>query len=460
MKQLRHWLERRRSPPPSTDETAQALRNWLGQQRSGYDVNEALTVLANANPETDWTGWSRSYNGYVRELAVRMLARRRSSEALSVLLTRANDWVPAIRAQALRGIEDYLADEQVSLILQNLSQLLALSRQQRGDHRSLLQDVKSLLARPEHAAEVKAAWLGLRGQASRFLFHVLAEGDGSATLLEQALHHPDPVVRSLAVDAARKQPITTRQALLHAAMTNASATVRGKSLRLLMKEPIPTLEALERGLLDSSASVRSIALWHAPREGVEPAQVLQQSVSGAMPATSAQWLGVLSLSATLGKPVPTAWLNVALRSASARTRLVAIAQLDDEALPAFIEQLEHPSPKVFRGALERLRKLSWESLLGPVRHYLDQRWRELDQTRRDALFGLLPYWQRLAYLLRQIDEAPDSTYWMKALRSWSYQRYPGQDPLTPDEERQALAERIRQLVATGQLPKGSLTCID
>lgn len=460
MKQLKLWLERRRSPDNPTDETAQALRNWLGQQRPGYDVNEALTVLANANPETDWPGWSRSYNGYVRELAVRMLAHRRSAEALGVLLTRANDWVPAIRVQALQGIEDYLADEQVSLVLQNLPQLLVLSRQQRGDHRSLLQKVQSLLARPEHAAEVKAAWFGLRGQASRLLFRVLAEGDGSAALLEQALRHPDPVVRTLAVDAARKQPIATRQALLQTAMTNASATVRGKALRLLMKESMAPLEALERGLLDSSASVRSIALWHAPREGIEPAQVLLQSVSGAMPATTAQWLGVLSLSAALGKPVPTAWLDVALRSASTRTRLVAIDQLDDEALPAFIEQLEHPSPKVFRGALARLRKLSWESLQGPISHYLDQRWRELDETRREALFGLLAYWQRLAYLLRQIDETSDSTYWVKALRSWSYQRYAGQDPLTPNEERQVLAERIRQMVATGQLPNGSLTCID
>ncbi|MFV3368647.1 PBS lyase [Pseudomonas sp. NY15435] len=460
MKQLKHWLERRRSPDTPSDETAQALRNWLDQQRAGYGVNEALTVLANANPETDWPGWSRSYNGYVRELAVRMLARRRSAEALGVLLTRANDWVLAIRVQALQGIEDYLADEQVSLILQNLPQLLALSRQQRGDHRSLLHKVQSLLARPEHAAEVKATWLGLRGEAARLLFRVLAEADGSAALVEQALRHPDPVVRTRAVDAARKQPSAIRQALLHMAMANASATVRGKALRLLMKEPMVPPEALERGLLDSSASVRSIALWHAPREGIDPAQVLLQSVSGAMPATTARWLGVLSLSATLGKPVYTTWLDVALRSASTRVRLAAIAQLDEDALPAFIEQLEHPSPKVFRGALERLRKLPWQSLQGPISHYLDRRWRELDETRRETLFGLLAYWQRLAYLLRKIDEAPDSTYWVKALRSWSYQRYAGQDPLTPPEERQALAERIRQLVATGQLPKGSLTCID
>ncbi|MCP8463902.1 hypothetical protein NK553_08100 [Pseudomonas sp. ZM23] len=460
MKQLKHWLERRRSPDNPTDETTQALRNWLGQQRSCYGVNEALSVLANATPETDWPGWSRSYNGYVRELAVRMLARRRSAEALGILLTRANDWVPGIREQALQGIEGYLADEQVSLVLQNLPQLLALSRQQRGDHRFLLQKVQSLLAKPEHAAEVKAAWFGLRGQASHLLFSVLAEGDGSAALLEQALRHPDPVVRTLAVDAARKQPLAPRQALLHTAMTNASTTVRGKALRLLMKEPMPPLEALECGLLDSSASVRSIALWHALREGVEPAQVLLQSTSGTMPTTTSRWLGVLGLSAALGKPVPTAWLEVALRSANTRTRLAAIAQLEGGALPAFIEQLEHASPKVFRGALERLRKLSWQSLQGPIGHYLDQHWRELDETRREAIFDLLAYWQRLAYLLRQIDDAPDSTYWMKALRSWSYQRYAGQDPLTPRDERQALAERIRQLVATGQLPKGSLTCID
>lgn len=159
MKQLKNWLERRRSPESTSGaatETTPALRDWLGRQGPGYSVNEALNVLANANQETDWAGWSHSYNGYIRELAVRMLARRRSAEALGVLLARANDWVPSVREQALLGLGGYLEDEQVSLILQNLPQLLVLSRQQRGDHRSLLQQVQSLLARPEHAREVRS----------------------------------------------------------------------------------------------------------------------------------------------------------------------------------------------------------------------------------------------------------------------------------------------------------------
>lgn len=463
MEQLKNWLERRRSPQNTTDaatETTLALRDWLGKQSPAYGVNEAQNLLANANPETDWPGWSRSYNGYVRELAVRMLARRRSAEALGVLLARANDWVQPVREQALLGIGGYLEDEQVSLILQNLPHLLVLSRQQRGDHRSLLQRVQSLLARPEHAEEVRAAWFSLRGQASRFLFGLLTEGDGRVELLEQALRHPDPVVRTLALDAARKQPTTSRRALLQEATTNASATVRGKALRLLMKESTPALHALQRGLLDGSASVRSIVLWYAQQKGVDPAEVLRQRLSAAMPATTAQWLGVLGLSAALGKPVPTAWLEAALRSTSVRTRLAAIAQLGDGALPVFIEQLAHASPKVFRSVLERLRKLSWDALQLPISGYLDQHWQELDASRRWALFSLLAYWQRLAYLLRQIDAASDPTYWMKELRSWSYQRYPGLDPLTSLEDRQAIAQRIRLLVATGQLPKGSLTCVD
>jgi HEAT repeat protein len=463
MKQLNRWLERRRSPESTTDAstgTTLELRDWLGRQRPGYGVNEALNVLANADHETDWQGWSCSHNGYIRELAVRMLARRQSAQALGVLLVRANDWVPTVREQAVQGIEDYLADKQVSLVLQNLSLLLALSRQQRGDHRSLLQRMQVLLARPEHAQEVRTAWFSLRGQASRFLFGLLVESAGSAELLEQALRHPDPVVRMQALDAARKQPADIRRALLQKAMSNASATVRGKTLRLLLKEPLPAMDALERGLLDGSASVRSIALWYAQQKGVEPKQVLLQRLSATMPATTTQWLGVLGLSTALGKPVPAAWLEAALCSTSVRIRLAAIAQIDDEALPALVEQLSHASPKVFREVVERLGKLSWQALQLPISSYLDQHWEKLDEARRVALFGLLAYWQRMAYLLRQIDSAPDSAYWLKELRSWTYQRYPSLDPLTLPDDRQALAERIRHLVTTGQLPKGSLTCID
>ncbi|WP_447753278.1 hypothetical protein [Pseudomonas nicosulfuronedens] len=462
MKQFKRWLERRRSPESTTvasTETTLELRDWLGGQRPGYGVNEALNVLANAHHETDWHDWSRSHNGYIRELAVRMLACRQSTEALGVLLARANDWVPTVREQAVQGIEDYLADEQVSLVLQNLPLLLALSRQQRGDHRSLLQRMQALLAQPEHAREVRTAWLSLRGQASRFLFSLLVEGAGSAELLEQALRHPDPVVRTQALDAARKQPADIRRALLQEAMSNASATVRGKALRLLLKESLPAVDVLENGLLDGSASVRSIALWYAQQKGVEPTQVLLQRLSATMPATTSQWLGVLGLSTALGKPVPAAWLEAALCSTSVRIRLAAIAQLDEEALPAFIEQLSHASPKVFREVVKRLSKLSWHALQLPISSYLDQHWRELDEARCATLFGLMAYWQRMAYLFRQIDSASDPAYWMKELRSWSYQRYPGLDPLTSPEDRQAMAERIRLLVTTGQLPKGSLTCI-
>lgn len=443
---------------PDTD-LKQPLRSWLSQLRKGYSVNQAIQVLENANSGTDWPAYSRSHNGYVRELAVRVLAHRRSLDALHALLVCANDWVPSIREQALQGIEFYLDEEQVFLLLQNLPRLLALSRQQRGDHRPLLHRVQSLLALPQHEAEVKAAWSTLRGQASHFLFGLLVDGEGAPKLLEQALRHPDPVVRTLALDAGKKLPTSARQQLLLGAMTNRSTMVRSKALRLLLREVMPHREALESGLLDRSTSVRSIALWHAQRVGVDPKLVLEQRLFAAMPACTSQWLGVLGLSAALGKLIPAPWLDTALRSDSTRIRLAGIAQLDDEAVSSFIRQLDHASPKVFRGALSRLRKLPWHALQLPVSRYIDQHWQTMETSRRDELFNLLAYWQRIAYLLRKMEEAQDSTYWQGELRTWSYQRHPSLDSLTPQEERHVLSERIKQLAATGQLPKGCLTCI-
>lgn len=452
-----------RSPLGIAADLKQQLRNWLTQQHasdSNYYVNEALNLLENADIQTDWPAHSRSYNGYTRELAVKVLAQCHTQEALQILLERANDWVPLVREQALQGIESYLKESQVSLLLQNLPHLLALSRQQRGDHRPLLQRIQTLLAEPEHTTEVRSTWLGLRGQASRFLFGLLAKGDGSPDLLQQALRHPDPVVRMQAVEAGKRLPDSPRQHLLLEALHNRSATVRGRALRLLMGEAMPHQETLEGGLLDSSASVRSIALWYAQRSNIQPAETLAKRVAGAMPATTNAWLGVLGLSITLGKPVSPEWRDTALCSTSARVRLAATSQLDDSEISVLMKLLDDSSPKVFRGAMMKLVKLPWKTLQQPVCQYLEQRWKTLEVTRRDLVFRLLAYWQRMAFFLNKVEEEQDSNYWLNELCTWSYQRYPALDSLTSREERQALGERIKHLVNTGQLPKGSLTCID
>ncbi|KAF1053137.1 MAG: hypothetical protein GAK43_01560 [Stenotrophomonas maltophilia] len=445
----------------STDSLAfrQTLRAWLAGQGSNYSVQEARTLLANADGQSDWPALSRSYNGYVRELAVRLLARRPGTQALAILLERANDWVPSIREQALLGLAAYLEDVRVPQLLDNLPLLLALSRQQRGDHRPLLQGVQAVLARPQHHETVRVAWFALRGQASRFLFRLLAAADDSFELRAQALRHPDPVVRTLALESARTLPAEARTNLLRLALGNRSATVRGRALRAWLREAEAPAAALAQSLLDRSASVRSIALWHAAKLGVEPAQVLAQRSTAGLPLRTAEWLGVLGLAAALGQALPAHWLTSALAAPSARVRLAALAQLDDDALPSFIAALDAPSPKVYHGALERLRKLPWQVLQAPVSNYLDQRWAVLEPSRREAIFSLLAYWQRLAYLLRRMDNADTPGDWLKTLRRWSDQRYPALDPLTSESERNTVSERIRQLVDAGQLPKGSLTCL-
>ncbi|OQR34440.1 hypothetical protein BWR15_10630 [Pseudomonas sp. T] len=452
-----------RPPVVMTADLKRNLRSWLTQQRSSYSnyyVNEALDLLENADSSTDWPARSRSYNGYVRELAVRALACHRSQDALHTLLERANDWVPSVREQALLGIESYLEEDQVFLLLQNLPRLLTLSRQQRGDHRTLLLRIQALLAKAEHASEVRATWFGLRGQASRFLFGLLADSDASSDLLLQALRHPDPVVRTMTLEAGRHLSEMSRQQLLLAALHNHSATVRGRALRLLVDEAMPHHEALEGGLLDSSASVRSMALWYAQRSNIQPTQTLARRVAGAMPATTSNWLGVLGLSTTLGQPVPSEWREAALRSTSARVRLAAILQSDDTEISVLMELLDDASPKVFRGAMMKLVKLPWQTLQQPVCQYLERHWKTLEATRRDLVFRLLAYWQRMEFLLNKVDKEQNSNYWLNELRAWSYQRYPALDSLTSREERRALGERIKHLVNTGQLPKDSLTCID
>lgn len=440
MNEVRGWLDR-------LLERKGAAQSWAERRRV-----EALKLVAQAGSDATWVDLSRHYNGFVREVAVRELNRTRSPDALVALIDRLNDWVPQVRELAAAGLKQYLSSSQASALLAALEPLIALEARQRVDHGPTLIAARTVLQSPLVRAEVYRHFLTRQGKAARYLFDLLLECDAEPeALLRSALAHRELTVRLMAVAACKQLPASQARPLLAEALSRPGASVRVCVLRALLPLLDEPRDVLRDALLDASRGVRGFARWAAPRSGLDAAAILAERLQGDMPVTKRGWLGILGLADDLSVELDMQWLEKALRSDYPTVRESAVLQLRDDHLSLLFEMLEDPSDKVFSASISRLGKQSWSSLK-ELDSKLSQRWHALPAARREAILGLLPAWQQLAFLLTRLEAETDlQAFWLRQMGLWCDRQYLMVDPVTPRIEREAAAEQLMQLAAQGFL---------
>ncbi|MBT9264076.1 PBS lyase [Pseudomonas sp. MG-9] len=422
-----------------------------------YRRNEALEILSRLGNTGTWADVSNDSNGFVREVAVRELCRQPSPEALTVLIERLNDWVPQVRDLAAAGLKHYLSPAHTHAWLFALEPLMALAAQRRVDHGQTLSTVRAMLQSVDCRDEVYADFLNRQGKTARYLFTLLLENpEAPETLIRSALAHRESTVRLMAVSASLTLPKAQSLPLLLEAMSRPGARIRVRvlyALLPLLSDPKPVLR---EALLDVSPAVRNLALWAAPRNGVDPHTVLAERLSQPLPTAKQHWLGVIGLTAELAAELPERWHTPALRSACVTVRQAAARLLRDDQLPELFEALDDPSDKVFSAVIAQLDKVSWPLLRSALTAKLDGDWHELTLMRRRAIFRLLPTWQQLGYLLARLDTGhAGQTYWLGQIESWCDRQYLVVDPITPKTEREALREKLRALTAKGLIRSGT-----
>ncbi|MBC3205662.1 PBS lyase [Pseudomonas sp. SWRI111] len=422
-----------------------------------YRRNEALEILAHFNNTGTWADVSNHSNGFVREVAVRELCRQPSSEALAVLIERLNDWVPQVRDLAAEGLKHYLSPAHTQAWLSALEPLIALAAQRRVDHAQTLSTVRAMLQSVDCWNEVYADLLNRQGKAARYLFTLLLEApEIPETLIRSALAHRELTVRLMAVSASLTLPATQSLPLLLDAMSRPGAKIRVRvlyALLPLLSDPKPVLR---EALIDASPAVRNLALWAAPRNDVDAHAFLTERLSQPLPASKQHWLGVLGLATELAVDLPERWHTPALRSTYVTVRQAATRLLRDDQLPELFEALNDPSEKVFAVAIAQLDKVSWPLLRIGLMTKLDTDWHELTLKRRRAIFGLVPTWQQLGYLLECLDTGhAGQTYWLGQIDAWCDRQYLVVDPVTPKTDRAAWQEKLRELTANGQIRWGT-----
>lgn len=377
----------------------------------------------------EWIEQTSSYSGYEREAAIQALRSRRDGAAISCLLVRANDWVPAVRDAALLALQDFLSDEFASEWISALESLTALQRARRGNHAGLLSAVAALLGRPERLPVVLDAASRGSQAVRRYAFDLqcnqTVEDEQRIQLLVGAVLGDDlPIARR--VLACATGAVSERVA--HAACQSRFSELRIAGLRhLLRAAPESSRELSRERCLDRSGGVRAVAL-HAIRSHQEEPLVLELALARLNDRESSARSKSVAL-LVLGDLCPgrsRSYCEEAVQSDSSALRCAAYAQLlatasEDEKESLILRALADKSSRVQRVAVDSIRRGALPPAMDAVLSIALQHGTESAFCRATSMFRYYSYWTRLVALLRGLDAQTLPTsqaVWLQALVQW------------------------------------------
>ncbi|TIH07032.1 HEAT repeat domain-containing protein [Pseudomonas leptonychotis] len=450
MKHLKEWLERlRRQPQHPLSSTH-------------YWQQDALNVLADCDEQSDWLQLSRNSNGFVREVAVRVLCDTPSPQALLALVERLNDWVAQVRQLAERGVQQYLHPNQADALLYALEPLLALAGKGRCNPDAILQQMAEVLSRPELHAALIEALNGRRGKGARFLFELLLKSEAGAlpTTLQIAMKHADTDVRRMALTASRRLPQAEARVLLRLGFASPSAQIRVTALRewLAQDEQLPQIQNLLRlGLLDPAPAVRCLACWAAPRYQINSSDVLMLGLAE-QPTDKNGWLGLIGLAKDLveTRALPTLQIALLHTAPVVRSRaLEAIAAIaPDDVLATLLSALDNPSTQVVRAASRLLKRQPIRTGDEQLSAAIVSSLRQGESRKLVTLAALTPLWIHLQHLLQALEIAEDEGQregLLAALNIWHKRRRRAYALRATAEQQALLSTHLLTLMAAGKL---------
>jgi hypothetical protein len=205
-------------------------------------------------------------SGYIREAALVELAGEPRPAAIRILLGRANDWVPQVRAAATVALAAHLRDDFVPAWALALDTVDALRRAGRVDGGAVLAPIDAFLAVPERLARVveatRTAPVALQRLVGAMRRASAADDTTLATLLGDDAGGADIVAALSATRAAETlRAAALRDRVWRAATASPHAAVRRVGLARALAAGGESHAALvERFAFDPSLTVRGRAL--------------------------------------------------------------------------------------------------------------------------------------------------------------------------------------------------------
>lgn len=275
-------------------------------------------------------------SGYVREEAVRRLARTHDGSELPYLLLRLNDWVDQVRDEARRAVFARLRDDQATNWARHFSLVDRIARTRRADPAPLIQTLAHILTTTHGQAAMLDAMKNSSRHTARAIVRFLIEHapSGLGPVVAAGAIADDALIRTAMVRVvAQAFPPAEALPTLQRMASDASPIVRRESLLALARAfPDAASELAERAVLDPSASVRETARFLLKDSHADFAATYRSALSTA--------------------PTPRRLAGILIGLAE-----VGAASDAERAAP----YLSHPSPSVRRAAVQSVMRLAGEA---------------------------------------------------------------------------------------------------
>lgn len=242
----------------------------------------------------------RDYSGYVRQAALERCATLGRTDLLPDVVTRLNDWVPAVRQEARAAMQSLMPLTPPGALLQILPAVLHLRGKSRSNHEDWLvrfeQQLLSLLS-------VQDFLDGLRGkdvQIARSCFYLLHHHGLSdpAHIIGIALAtRSDTVLATQALQLCRTLAPSLQADLHMTAMSSPFGRIRTSALLALTQQPgTAELRTLAQAcLLDVQSSVRYLAIHYLKTECIDARAIYHAVLADAASSTQAMRVSLLAL---------------------------------------------------------------------------------------------------------------------------------------------------------------------
>lgn len=228
-------------------------------------IIEPIKLLDELTIPTNVLGlFSFNPNGFIREKAVRQLAKRFDGSELPFILLRANDWVESVHNQAIAALQERLEGDYSRHFTNNLYLIKHLSTLGRYNHEGIQELIANVLCSPQYESELLNYLNSERASERLFAFTLLQRIESPTsvkTAINAGLASKDASIRQRALKfAIETNNVNLIERPMDSLLTDSAATVRLEALHWLAeKQDCRTI--LEAAFFDCSFAVRLFARY-------------------------------------------------------------------------------------------------------------------------------------------------------------------------------------------------------
>ncbi|MBY6213096.1 HEAT repeat domain-containing protein [Microbulbifer agarilyticus] len=432
----------------------------IRRKQAPKPVDHRITPPARIIPDDTSVGgllaYTKDWNGYRREEAIRRLDSLDGPGILVALIERLNDWVPEVRQVAKTVFFRRLESEDCTELVNALPNIYQLAERSRDNHQPVICAVEKHLIRPECSESLIAGLNNSNIQVARACYDLLLYRQvlPAQELLRIGFASSDWHIRRGSLECLNLLSESEIRPALSIALRDKFPPIRRIALRVLL-ECSPSVVEVVPFLFDRNISIREIAIKHLKEYEFPIYQEYKELLQApnARQQVIALW-GVTKTHHEQAVDIVTTKLDSQFISVR-REALECLAKLDeDKAHSHIIAAFFDDSPGITRTAIALAKRLSIRPRSAELDKILKQSYSSETLQTCIELTPIMDKWEALEFFFLQIGddtsnfqgstEDKDSLL-KKAVSTWS-EKYHNLSLFAPyPKQRQALEAAIDRM---------------